>query len=84
MAQKFVHENWDELHNRYEGGFLLSRPIKSTTDMFVTEEAAKEVEELYANHSVPAAERTIQQSLENTQLNCAWLGRKSFYNARDW
>ena len=28
MAQKFVHENWDELHNRYEGGFLLSRPIK--------------------------------------------------------
>lgn len=94
--------------------------LQSTTDMFITEEAAKEVEvsclcrrikkikaplsnfgglvcclgfpfypffffqELYANHSVPAAERTIQQSLENIQLNCAWLGCKSFYNARDW
>ena len=28
MAWKFVQENWDELHNRYEGGFLLSRLIK--------------------------------------------------------
>ncbi|PFX27024.1 Puromycin-sensitive aminopeptidase [Stylophora pistillata] len=77
MAWKFVQENWDELHNRYEGGFLLSRLIKSTTDMFVTEEAAKEVEEFFANRSVPAAERTIQQSLENIRLNCAWLGRES-------
>ena len=28
MAWKFVQENWDELYNRYEGGFLLSRLIK--------------------------------------------------------
>ena len=28
MAWKFVKDNWDELHNRYEGGFLLSRLIK--------------------------------------------------------
>nr|XP_058942473.1 puromycin-sensitive aminopeptidase-like [Pocillopora verrucosa] len=77
MAWKFVQENWDELYNRYEGGFLLSRLIKCTTDMFVTEEAAKEVEEFFANRSVPAAERTIQQSLENIRLNCAWLGRES-------
>ena len=28
MAWKFVQDNWDEFHNRYEGGFLLSRLIK--------------------------------------------------------
>ena len=28
MAQKFNRENLDELHNRHEGGFLLSRLIK--------------------------------------------------------
>ena len=34
-------------------------------------------QEFFANRSVPAAERTIQQSLENIRLNCAWLGRES-------
>lgn len=77
MAWKFVQENWDELYNRYEGGFLLSRLIKATTEMFVTEQAAKEVEEFFAKHSVPAAVRTVQQSLENIRLNCTWLSRES-------
>ena len=28
LAWKFAQDNWDELYNRYEGGFLLSRLIK--------------------------------------------------------
>ncbi|XP_068751951.1 puromycin-sensitive aminopeptidase-like [Montipora capricornis] len=77
MAWKFVKDNWEELYNRYEGGFLLSRLIKSTTDMFASEEAAKEVEEFFAKQSIPSAERTIQQSLETIRLNCKWLARES-------
>lgn len=27
-AWKFVKDNWEELYNRYQGGFLISRLIK--------------------------------------------------------
>lgn len=27
-AWKFVRDNWEELYNRYQGGFLISRLIK--------------------------------------------------------
>uniref|UniRef100_A0A8C7VPP4 Aminopeptidase n=1 Tax=Oncorhynchus mykiss TaxID=8022 RepID=A0A8C7VPP4_ONCMY len=30
-AWKFVKDNWEELHNRYQGGFLISRLIKVKT-----------------------------------------------------
>ncbi|EDO44762.1 predicted protein [Nematostella vectensis] len=75
LAWKFVRDNWETLHERYEGGFLLSRLVKTTTENFASEEKVKEVEEFFSKHSVPAAERTIQQSLENIRLNIAWLSR---------
>lgn len=28
LAWQFTKDNWDTLHNRYEGGFLLSRLVK--------------------------------------------------------
>jgi len=28
-AWKFVKDNWEELYNRYQGGFLISRLIKA-------------------------------------------------------
>ena len=33
MTWQFVKENWDELHKRFEGGFLLSRLIKVSLDV---------------------------------------------------
>lgn len=30
-AWKFVKDNWEELYNRYQGGFLISRLIKVET-----------------------------------------------------
>lgn len=30
-AWKFVKDNWEELYNRYQGGFLISRLIKVGT-----------------------------------------------------
>jgi len=75
MTWQFVKENWDELHKRFEGGFLLSRLIKSTTADFASEDMAKDVENFFKEHKAAAAERTIQQSLEAIRLNKEWLSR---------
>ncbi|ESO88043.1 hypothetical protein LOTGIDRAFT_204438 [Lottia gigantea] len=75
LAWKFVQDKWSELHDRYKGGFLLSRLVKSTTENFVTEEDAKNVEEFFKANPAPAAERTVQQSCENVRLNARCLER---------
>ncbi|KAL4648404.1 puromycin-sensitive aminopeptidase [Arapaima gigas] len=74
-AWKFVKDNWDELHNRYQGGFLISRLIKLTVDGFADEKIAAEVKSFFESHHAPAAERTVQQCCENILLNAAWLKR---------
>ncbi|XP_072032705.1 puromycin-sensitive aminopeptidase-like [Amphiura filiformis] len=75
LAWKFVQDKWSSLHERYSGGFLLSRLVQTTTEGFVSEEKALEVEAFFKEHKAPAAERTIKQSLENIRLNKAWLAR---------
>lgn len=37
-AWKFVKDNWEELYNRYQGGFLISRLIKVTRGRSLTPE----------------------------------------------
>uniref|UniRef100_A0A4W3J228 Aminopeptidase n=1 Tax=Callorhinchus milii TaxID=7868 RepID=A0A4W3J228_CALMI len=74
-AWKFVKDNWDELYNRYQGGFLISRLIKLTVEGFAGDKMAAEVKSFFETHHAPAAERTIQQSCENILLNGAWLKR---------
>ena len=44
LAWKFLVDNWSVLHDRYQGGFLLARLIKVTTENFVTKERAQEIE----------------------------------------
>ncbi|XP_071496767.1 puromycin-sensitive aminopeptidase-like [Diadema antillarum] len=75
QAWEFLQEKWSELHERYSGGFLLSRLVQSCTEGFATEARAVEVEEFFKNHPAPAAERTVQQSLENIRLKAKWLAR---------
>uniref|UniRef100_A0A4W4EBY7 Aminopeptidase n=1 Tax=Electrophorus electricus TaxID=8005 RepID=A0A4W4EBY7_ELEEL len=74
-AWKFVKDNWEELHNRYQGGFLISRLIKLTVDGFAIDKMATEVKSFFESHPAPAAERTVQQCCENILLNAAWLKR---------
>lgn len=74
---KFVKDHWKQLHERYEGGFLLARLVKFSTEDFVTEERAQEIATFFQENPAPAAERTIQQSLENIRLNEAQLKRDS-------
>ncbi|CAI9616950.1 unnamed protein product [Staurois parvus] len=74
-AWTFVKENWEELHNRYQGGFLISRLIKLSVDGFASEKMAAEVKAFFEAHPAPSAERTVQQCCENIVLNAAWLKR---------
>uniref|UniRef100_A0A8C7D679 Puromycin-sensitive aminopeptidase n=1 Tax=Oncorhynchus kisutch TaxID=8019 RepID=A0A8C7D679_ONCKI len=74
-AWKFVKDNWEELHNRYQGGFLISRLIKLSLDGFAIDKMAAEVKSFFESHHAPAAERTVQQCCENILLNAAWLKR---------
>lgn len=77
MVWQFTQENWSLLHSRYSGGFLLSRLVSVATGNFSSEEKALEVEAFFKSHPAPAAERTIQQSLENIRLRASWLKRDS-------
>lgn len=77
MVWQFVKDNWAEFHQRYQGGFLLARLVKFSTEDFVSEEKVKDISDFFQAHPAPAAERTIQQSLENIRLNEAQLKRDS-------
>ncbi|XP_063815723.1 puromycin-sensitive aminopeptidase [Pseudophryne corroboree] len=74
-AWNFVKENWEELYNRYQGGFLISRLIKLSVDGFASEKMAAEIKAFFDAHPAPSAERTVQQCCENILLNAAWLKR---------
>ncbi|XP_036123918.1 puromycin-sensitive aminopeptidase isoform X3 [Molossus molossus] len=74
-AWKFIKENWEELYNRYQGGFLISRLIKLSVEGFAVDKMAGEVKAFFESHPAPSAERTIQQCCENILLNAAWLKR---------
>lgn len=76
MVWDFVKKNWDILNKRYEGGFLLTRLISSTTENFATIEAAEDVKAFFEEHKAPAGERAVKQSIENIHLNHAWLDRE--------
>jgi len=76
LAYQFFKDNFEELNKRYAGGFLLSRLVSSTTDGFASEEMAKDVEDFFKDHPVAAAERTVQQSVENIRLNARWLKKE--------
>lgn len=59
----------------FQGGFLLSRLVKSTTENFASESSAQEIEQFFLTHSSPGTERSVQQALETVRLNAAWLRR---------
>ncbi|CAG4947451.1 unnamed protein product [Parnassius apollo] len=74
-AWQFFKDHWQELMDRYQGGFLLAHLAKSTTENFTSEASAQEIEEFFAAHQSPGTERSVQQALETVRLNAAWLRR---------
>merc|ERR1711881_14360 len=75
MAWEFTKTNWDKLHEVYKGMFLMSRLVKLTTEPFGTEEKAQEIEEFFSKNPAAAAERTIQQSIEQIRQKSSWWDR---------
>ncbi|XP_018320972.2 puromycin-sensitive aminopeptidase [Agrilus planipennis] len=75
LAWQFFKDNWKVLVDRYQGGFLLARLVKFTTENFVTEEKAQEVDNFFKEHKCPGTERSVQQAVETIRLNSAWLAR---------
>lgn len=75
LAWQFFKDNWKVLIDRYQGGFLMARLVKFTTENFASEELATEVEQFFKDHKSPGTERTVQQAVETIRLNAAWLDR---------
>ncbi|RWS19561.1 Puromycin-sensitive aminopeptidase-like protein [Leptotrombidium deliense] len=77
LAWRFLQQNFEELHRRYEGCNLITRLIEYVTKNFASEDKAVEVEEFFRLHPVPSAARSLQQSLESIRLKAEWLKRDS-------
>ncbi|XP_029649744.1 puromycin-sensitive aminopeptidase [Octopus sinensis] len=77
MAWQFVRDHWQFFCERYQGGALIARLVKFTTENFASENRANEVEEFFAAHPAASATRNIQQSCENIRLNAWWLANES-------
>lgn len=75
MVWNYFKENWKQLLDQYEGGFLISRLVKYVSENFATEARAQEVENFFKQHEFPGCERTVQQSIETIKLNASWLQR---------
>ena len=72
-AWEFVKNNWGEFDRRYGGGGFGLMRLVSICSSFTTDEQRADVENFFADHPAPAAERTIRQALERVRLNIRWL-----------
>jgi puromycin-sensitive aminopeptidase len=75
LAWEFIQENWASIYSRYSSGFILTRLVKSSVEVFSSMDQAKEVEKFFNDHPVPAAQRSLQQGLESIRIRAAWLDR---------
>ncbi|ELK01597.1 Puromycin-sensitive aminopeptidase, partial [Pteropus alecto] len=71
-AWKFIKDNWEELYNRYQGGFLISRLIKLSVEGFAVDKMAGEVKvcqdqtcnpDVMLRHKTKSPEMTGEQSI---------------------
>ena len=83
LAWQFVKDNWAEFDRRYGGGGFGLMRLVSICSHFNSQEKADEVDSFFAEHPVPAAERTIRQALERIRLNIKWL-EQNRQEMTDW
>jgi len=75
IAWNFIKENWPTLYKRYSTGFILTRLVKSSTEIFATHPHADDIAKFFEKNPVPAAQRSVKQGLESIRINSAWLER---------
>lgn len=73
VAWAWLKENWAQIVKTYGSGFLITRFVSSVVSPFASLEKAKEVEEFFASHPMPAIARTLKQSLERVNINANWV-----------
>ncbi len=75
LGWKFLKKNWKKIGEAYgDGNHLLSRLI-GVLNRNTTREAYDDIKTFFKTHSAPAAERTVQQTLEHIDSNVRWLAR---------
>ncbi|CAK8568446.1 unnamed protein product [Lathyrus sativus] len=73
VAWAWLKENWEHITKTYGSGFLITRFVSATVSPFTSLEKAKEVEEFFDSHPMPAIVRTLKQSLERVYINANWV-----------
>ena len=77
LGWQYLKKNWEKIGEVYgDGNHLLSRLI-SVLNRNTTDKAYKDIKYFFKTHQAPAAERTIQQTLEHIDSNVRWLARDS-------
>lgn len=71
----FVKKNWNKIGEAYgDGNHLLSRLI-GVLSRHTTRKAYRDIKQFFKTHKAPAAERTIEQTLEQIDAHTRWLAR---------
>ena len=73
ITWEFMKDNWKEFDRRYGGGGFAVMRLVSITGGFNTVEDERDVKAFFDANPVPAATRTVEQSLERINLNIKWL-----------
>ena len=75
LGLDFIMKNWKKIGVAYgDGNHLLSRLI-SVWNRNTTREAYTKIKTFFKTHTAPAAERTIDQTLEHIDSNVRWIAR---------
>lgn len=75
LGWKFIKKNWKKIGEAYgDGNHLLSRLI-GVLNRNTTRVAYDDIKAFFKTHSAPAAERTVEQTLEHIDSNVRWLAR---------
>lgn len=75
LAWQYLKKNWERIGESYgKGNHLLSRLV-GVLNRNTTKEVYLDVKKFFKTHSAPAAERTIEQTLEQIDSNIKWLSR---------
>jgi puromycin-sensitive aminopeptidase len=71
--------NIEKLKERYDGGYLYGRFIKSATKGFVKKDELDKVKMFFSDekNKTVGSLRSIEQAVEVVELNCNWLERAS-------
>lgn len=76
LAWKYIQKNWPELQKRYAHGHLLSR-LLAQLSVFTDKKYISEIKSFFKTHPAPNAKRTIDQAIEQIEINHLWRTKEA-------